>query len=141
MILRKVASLIAPTAALIAVGALANVPPRRVPPVPKEFRLHGDASKGQAVYVSSCASCHGKKGDGRGVAGLALVPPPAAFDDAKRMAGVTDWELFLAVFSGGPSVGLAATMPPWAGTLTEQQIHDVVAFVKTMMMKPKPKAP
>jgi len=34
--------------------------------------------------------------------------------------------------TGGPSVGKSPLMAPWGGTLSDAQIHDVVAFVRTL---------
>ena len=124
---------------LLTIGTAAPAAPDAhvVPPAPKEFRLVGDAKRGEAIYTPLCASCHGKTGDGRGIIGKALTPPPRDFTDPKHMAAMSDWELFLAVSSGGTSVGLSATMPAWSSTLKEQDIHDVVVFVKTFCEKKK----
>lgn len=39
------------------------------------------ASAGETLYNSNCSLCHGLKGDGKGVVGLALKPVPANFND------------------------------------------------------------
>jgi mono/diheme cytochrome c family protein len=34
---------------------------------------------GKRLFGQNCATCHGMKGDGKGVAGIALNPPPSDF--------------------------------------------------------------
>jgi hypothetical protein len=43
-----------------------------------------DVSRGAALYVEQCASCHGAAGAGDGPAAKVLVPPPVTFSDATR---------------------------------------------------------
>jgi mono/diheme cytochrome c family protein len=37
---------------------------------------------------------------------------------------------------GGPAVGKSPLMAPWGGTLDDQQIRDVIAFVRTLADPP-----
>ena len=104
--------------------------PGKLPPAPVGFKLHGDSKNGEALYVTNCASCHGKKGMGNGVIGKALTPPPADFTDLKRMGEKSDWELYNAVGQGGISVGLSPMMPGWNGPLKDQEIQDVLIYTK-----------
>ena len=45
-------------------------PPKKTPQLLKE---------GKTIFEQTCAPCHGSKGDGKGVAGAALTPPPTDF--------------------------------------------------------------
>src|SRR5439155_7208145 len=96
-------------------------PPRKIPAAPKDFALNGDAKRGEPTFVQYCASCHGKHGDGKGIVGKTLTPPPADLNDSVKMAAVSDWELYLAIASGGASVDLSAVMPAWSSALKEQE--------------------
>jgi len=97
-----------------------------------EFVLGGDARRGHAVYIQRCAPCHGVRGDGRGPAGLALDPRPADLTDATRMDRLSDHDLYRIIRDGGQALGKSPLMVPWRGTLSDQQIRDVAAFVRTL---------
>jgi cytochrome c553 len=88
-----------------------------------------------STYSNLCASCHGAKGQGDGPAAAALNPKPRDFADCKVMAKIPDDTLFKTINGGGQSVGLSAMMPPWGGSLTEQQIHELVKYVRGFCKK------
>ena len=54
-----------------------------------------------------------------------------------QMALISDWELYLAITSGGASVEVSAVMPAWSSALKEQEIRDVAAYVKTFAQPKK----
>ncbi len=86
-------------------------------------------------YSNLCASCHGATGQGDGPAAVALNPKPKDFADCKRMAAISDETAFKAIRGGGQSVGLSPMMPPWGGSLTDQQIHDLVTYIRGFCKK------
>jgi mono/diheme cytochrome c family protein len=82
----------------------------------------GSADRGQAVYTSACAGCHGATGVGG--------PKGGAIADASYLSLVTDQYLRTTVIAGRIDLG----MPDWRGypsgqPLTAQQIADVVAWL------------
>lgn len=86
-------------------------------------------------YSNFCATCHGATGKGNGPAAMALNPKPKDFADCKTMAKITDETLFKAIHGGGQTVGLSPMMPAWGGSLTDQQIHDLVRYVRGFCKK------
>jgi len=86
-------------------------------------------------YSNFCVSCHGASGQGNGPAAAALNPKPKDFADCKTMAKITDETLFKAIHDGGQTVGLSPMMPPWGGSLTEPQIHDLVRYIRGFCKK------
>jgi len=113
-------------AALVALSAFA------APPEPSGFRLNGDAQRGKAGYLKSCALCHGETGNGRGKLAPGLDPKPTAFTTPGLLAKRTDWEIYVAVRDGGPAVGLAPTMSGWGKIVSDQEIRDMAAFVRSL---------
>jgi cytochrome c553 len=57
-----------------------------------------------------CATCHGNKGKGDGVAGMHLNPKPRDYTDKKWQAETDDARLFKVIKEGGKSVGLSDQM-------------------------------
>ncbi len=116
----------APEAAPPAQAAPAPAPPAAAAPGP------GDAAAGAALYASYCASCHGPRGDGDGPLAANLEPKPARHSDAAYMGQLSDEYLFRVVKEGGAAVGKSPLMAPWGGALSDAQIRDVVAYVRTL---------
>jgi hypothetical protein len=80
------------------------------------------------------------RADGPGAAALPIKPPP--FTDGRLLNGLTDEFLYRVVKEGTASVGLAPQMPAFGRMLTEREMRDVVAYVRTMAdppYQPRPK--
>jgi len=95
-----------------------------------------DAAKGAPLYATNCASCHGPKGDGDGPVGAALNPKPAKHSDGNYMNPLTNEHIFKTIKEGGAAVGKSPMMAPWGGVLTDDQIWDLVAFVRSLAKPP-----
>ena len=80
--------------------------------------------RGRDLFVSNCASCHGNKGRGDGPIAAALTPKPA---DLVVMAPMhPGGDFFWKIANGrGP-------MPAWKDTLNENQIWDLVNYIKSL---------
>jgi mono/diheme cytochrome c family protein len=94
------------------------------------------AAQGKVVYDQHCAVCHGPTGqaDGPGAAGLPIKPPPLT--DGTLLNGLSDDLLFTIVSKGAGAVGLAPQMPAFQPPLTDGQIRDVIAYVRSMAKPP-----
>ena len=102
------------------------------PPAPAGFQLDGDAANGKTVYDKRCALCHGATGDGQGKMAASLNPKPLDFTSKALMAKRSDWEVYLAIRDGGKAVGLSPTMFGWKGLISDQEIRDVAAYVRSL---------
>jgi mono/diheme cytochrome c family protein len=90
---------------------------------------------GQEIYAKECSKCHGEKGYGDGPSSEGMFPPPSdlvagqfKFDSTSRGTYSTDEDLFRMAAKGLPGT----SMPPWEMVLTEKEINDVVAHIKTL---------
>jgi mono/diheme cytochrome c family protein len=92
----------------------------------------GVAARGQRDYATYCAPCHGSRGGGDGPLAGMLVPRPARHSDAAFMNALSDTYLFRLLDEGGPAFGKSALMGAWGKTISEQQIRDLVAFLRTL---------
>lgn len=91
----------------------------------------GDAAKGKAVFTKSCAGCHGESGKADGGASAALNPKPKDLSDKAYNAKLDDAYLHNVISKGGPAVGKAPVMPPFA-QLKDQDVDDVIAYIRSL---------
>ena len=91
----------------------------------------GDAAKGKDIYGKSCVGCHGPAGKGDGPAASALNPKPTNLADKAAMSKLDDAALTNVIAKGGASVGKSPIMPPFNTQLKDQDIKDVIAYIKT----------
>ena len=91
-----------------------------------------DVAAGAETYATYCASCHGATGAGDGPVAAGLDPKPVAHSDGAYMNALSDEHLTRVIALGGRAVGKSSLMAPWGGTLSDEQIRDVVAFVRSL---------
>lgn len=96
----------------------------------------GDAKAGKAKYDANCIGCHGATGKGDGAAAAALNPKPQDHTDGKIMNALTDKYLFDIIKDGGAAVKKAAFMPASNKKLSDQEIWDVVAYIRSLANPP-----
>lgn len=90
-----------------------------------------DPENGKKLFTQFCASCHGTSGKGDGPAAAALNPKPRDFTDKALMSQKTDERLFNVIKNGGAANGLSPLMAPWGSVLKDDQIRDVIAYIRT----------
>ena len=101
-------------------------------PVPAEYAgktnpLGADAATaGAEVFKTNCEACHGPQGHGDGPAGAALDPKPKNLAELQTTAG--DDYLFWRVNTGKEGTSMVA----WKGVLTDEQIWQVISFIRTL---------
>ncbi len=89
---------------------------------------------GHQIYARACAPCHGARGKGDGPAARYLDPKPRNFvaglyklRSTDAVSPPTDADLERSVGYGLPGT----SMPAWRDALRDDQITDVVAYIKT----------
>ena len=99
-------------------------------------QVKGDPKAGKAKYDANCVGCHGATGKGDGAAAAALTPKPQDHTDGKTMNALSDKYLFDIIKDGGAAVKKAAFMPASNKKLTDQEISDVVAYIRSLANPP-----
>src|SRR5438874_1459635 len=91
--------------------------------------------QGKNVYDAHCVECHGESGRGDGPSAAYLTPRPRDFTSGKYKIRSTetgtvptDDDLMQSVRQGL----YATAMPAWARLLSDEEIHDVVKYLKTL---------
>jgi mono/diheme cytochrome c family protein len=84
-------------------------------------------ARGNAVYFTFCAQCHGLNYDGKGTVGQSFMPLPTDFRSPEVQSKPAG-ELFKSVSYGIPD----GRQPPLETTITIDDRWSVVAFVKSL---------
>ncbi|MBM4127472.1 MAG: c-type cytochrome [Nitrospira sp.] len=114
--------------------------PRKTAKAPDEFLAKtnplaassGAMAAGKTLFLKTaqpvaCVMCHGEQGDGKGLMGAALVPPPRNFTCGAMMKDIPDGQLFWIIKNGSPGTG----MMPFAG-LPDEQVWQLVHYIRSM---------
>jgi mono/diheme cytochrome c family protein len=93
---------------------------------------HVSLKAGADLYNGSCWVCHGANGNGKGPAGVNLDPPPRDFTAPTFRIEGREEEVYRAIYLG-PAQAFhgSPNMPEWGTRLSEQQIRDVMEYLKT----------
>jgi len=102
----------------------------------------GDAAAGKQLFTTNCVSCHGEGGKGDGPVGAALNPKPRNFVEAQFKFDTnkdgkvgTDEDLHNVIKNGAGAYGGSPLMAPWGGTLSDKDIDNVIAYIRTFHKK------
>jgi len=117
-----------------------KLPPSSAAPVaplaaPRPVARAVDAAHGRKLFLNTCMSCHGGRGEGMPGQGKALIANEfvGKLDDAKLVdflkVGRAPWD---------PANTTKVQMPPRGGNpmLTDDDLRDVAAFVRTLQTTP-----
>ena len=103
--------------------------------IPTYSKAEGDAAKGAEVYKTYCATCHGDTGKGDGIASAALDPKPRDLSNAEYVSTLNDTHIKKIVTEGGGANGMSAAMPAWGGIIPEDDINNIIAYVRADVCK------
>lgn len=126
--------------ACVAAGAGAVLMAQQSPPVSANLFAYDDAgavARGRTIYDESCAACHGANLQGQddwrmpNADGRAKAPP---HDQSGHTWHHPDVQLFQIVKYGTAALvgnGYESDMAGYEDVLSDEQIHDVMAFIKS----------
>jgi len=89
-------------------------------------------AEGRKLYASYCATCHGDKGKGDGMAAKSLPAKPSDHTNGAVMSQLNDKYLVDVISKGGSAVGKSSFMPSWGSALDDKQVRDLVAFIRSL---------
>jgi cytochrome c551 len=84
------------------------------------------AEPASSVFKTKCAPCHGAAGDANTPAGKALKVPSFT---SEEVLNETDANLLTIARNG------KGKMPAWHDKLSDDQLKDLIAFIRTMQKK------
>lgn len=117
----------------------------------KKAKIKSDVSKnatwsggvgkeaGRDDFLGTCSPCHGESGRGDGPLSDTLGLPegikPRNLTDSKLLSNRTDEDLFNVIKNGGASIGLSEVMPSQKETFTDEDIRNIVLFIRSDLCK------
>lgn len=87
-------------------------------------------AEGESLFQADCSSCHGPSGRGDGPAAGGLDPKPQNL--AANQSQLSDGYLFWRISEGGLIDPFYSVMPAWRGILNEEQIWQIITFLRTL---------
>ncbi len=99
-----------------------------------------DPNEGKQWYYVYCIACHGWLLQGDGPTAVEIDPKPRILTADEYMNKRTNLELFSVIKGGGEAVDLSSTMPAWGNFLQDQDIWNVVAWIRAMAGVKPPKS-
>lgn len=102
------------------------------------FSKQGDVKKGKRIYNQYCVPCHGQYGKGDGTRAYieAFNPMPRNHTNGEYMNKRAQEELFEVIKNGGFSKNFSHIMPPWKTILKDDEIIDVLEYVRSLAVPP-----
>ncbi len=88
--------------------------------------------RGQQLFGQYCAGCHGPAGKGDGISGQNLPIRPQDLTVGAQLNPLPDSILFDVIAHGAQSIGLSTLMPGFKPYLSDLQIEEVIAYVRTL---------
>jgi mono/diheme cytochrome c family protein len=89
----------------------------------------GDAERGERLYLRYCRGCHGEKGRG---AAHTFMPHVGNLTKKGYIERLPDGYLYTVIAEGGQAVGKSSYMPAWKTKLSEDDIKNIIAHIRTL---------
>jgi mono/diheme cytochrome c family protein len=118
---------------VLAAALCAAAQAAEAPKVPQGALLPKDSTdaavfRGGLVFANYCVTCHGINADGNGRAARLYNPRPANL----RASDKNDAYFGLIIRKGGAALGRSEFMPTWEAELTNEQIGDLVGYLRSI---------
>lgn len=84
-----------------------------------------DVTRGKTLFIKYCTGCHGPQGGGDGYKLLGGPDPANLTSPSTRKK--SDADLLKTIHEGKPN------MPPWNFRLSEEEMGDVLGYVRTLV--------
>jgi mono/diheme cytochrome c family protein len=95
------------------------------------------AESGKSIYALTCSVCHGEDGSGAVWGKTSLNPAPINFREADPQRVLTRERMIASVTFGRPGTAMTA----YSTQLSEQQIANVVDYIRVAFMTERPASP
>lgn len=103
------------------------------------YVLNYSQEQGRRVFYQQCVWCHADSTPAGPSNRSNITPDPGLLNDSAALGKVNDESLRKIIATGGSGVGKSAMMPPYGSTLSEEEINDVIAYIRVIAAAEAPK--
>jgi len=104
--------------------------PQRV--IPLGYR----EAQGKRVFYTQCVWCHADSTPAGPSNRSNVTPAPPLMNDGATLNQESDATLKNMIALGGSALGKSAMMPPYGRTLSEEEITDLIAYIRAIAQPP-----
>jgi mono/diheme cytochrome c family protein len=94
--------------------------------------LDYDQEQGKRIFYQHCVWCHADTTPAGPSNRSNVTPDPPLMNDGAVLNGESDQSLKRMIVLGGSAVGKSAMMPPYGLTLTNEEINDVITYIRVI---------
>jgi len=96
--------------------------------IPLNFR----AAQGKRIFYTQCVWCHADATPAGPSNRSNVTPTPPLMNDGAALNKESDATLRNAIALGGSALGKSAMMPSYGRTLTDEDISDLIAYIRAI---------
>jgi mono/diheme cytochrome c family protein len=103
--------------------------------------LDYDQAQGKRIFYQQCVWCHADTTPAGPSNRSNVTPDPPLMNDGAVLNGVSDASLKKTIALGGSAVGKSAMMPAYGMSLNEEEIDDLIAYMRVIAVPEYRKSP
>jgi len=103
------------------------------------YALNYGQEQGRRIFYQHCVWCHADSTPAGPSNRSNVTPEPPLLNDSGVLSKESDAALRNMIAKGGSGVGKSAMMPPYGDTLTQDEIDDVIAYIRVIAAPEPPK--
>jgi mono/diheme cytochrome c family protein len=94
--------------------------------------LNYEQTQGKRIFYEKCVWCHADSTPAGPSNRSNVSPEPPLMNDGTTLNTESDASLHRIIAFGGPTAGKSAMMPPYGLSLRDEEIDDLVAFIRVI---------
>jgi mono/diheme cytochrome c family protein len=98
--------------------------------------LSYEQAQGKRVFYAQCVWCHADATPAGPSNRSNVAPVPPLMNDGAALNGASDEYMQNIITLGGSALGKSAMMPPYGRSLSQDEIHAVIAFTRAIAQPP-----
>lgn len=92
--------------------------------------LNYEQAQGKRIFYQQCVWCHADSTPAGPSNRTNVTPTPSLMNDGATLNKMKDDSIVRIIAEGGRGVGRSATMPPYGETLSSDDIHNLLAYIR-----------